>query len=211
MEDFSQEETWRIFRIMSEFVEGFEVLRQIAPAVSIFGSSRAKRGSRYYNMAIETTKGLAHAGFSIITGGGPGIMEAANKGARLGRGKSIGLNINLPFEQKPNKYLDIYLDFRYFFCRKVMFVKYASAFVIFPGGYGTMDELFEALTLIQTKKINPFPIVIIGKEYWKGLIKWIGKKMLLDGNAISPEDMKLFTLTDDIEEAIRIVTNFKQK
>ena len=211
MDDFSQEETWRIFRIMSEFVEGFEVLRQIAPAVSIFGSSRAKRGSRYYNMAIETTKGLAHAGFSIITGGGPGIMEAANKGARLGRGKSIGLNINLPFEQKPNKYLDIYLDFRYFFCRKVMFVKYASAFVIFPGGYGTMDELFEALTLIQTKKINPFPIVIIGKEYWKGLIKWIGKKMLLDGNAISPEDMKLFTLTDDIEEAIRIVTNFKQK
>ncbi len=211
MDDFSQEETWRIFRIMSEFVEGFEVLRQIAPAVSIFGSSRAKRGSRYYNMAIETTKGLAHAGFSIITGGGPGIMEAANKGARLGRGKSIGLNINLPFEQKPNKYLDIYLDFRYFFCRKVMFVKYASAFVIFPGGYGTMDELFEALTLIQTKKINPFPIVIIGKEYWKGLIKWIGKKMLLDENAISPEDMKLFTLTDDIEEAIRIVTSFKQK
>jgi uncharacterized protein (TIGR00725 family) len=130
MEDFSQEETWRIFRIMSEFVEGFEVLRQIAPAVSIFGSSRTKRGSHYYNMAIETAKGLAGAGFSIITGGGPGIMEAANKGARLGRGKSIGLNINLPFEQKPNKYLDIYLDFRYFFCRKVMFVKYASAFVI---------------------------------------------------------------------------------
>ena len=211
MEDFSQEETWRIFRIMSEFVEGFEVLRQIAPAVSIFGSSRAKRGSRYYNMAIETAKGLASAGFSIITGGGPGVMEAANKGARLGRGKSIGLNINLPFEQKPNKYLDIYLDFRYFFCRKVMFVKYASAFVIFPGGYGTMDELFEALTLIQTKKVMPFPVVIIGKEYWGGLIKWIGKKMLLDGNAISPEDMKLFKLTDDLEEAIRIIKDFKQK
>lgn len=211
MEDFSQEETWRIFRIMSEFVEGFEVLRQIAPAVSIFGSSRTKRGSRYYNMAIETSKGLAHAGFSIITGGGPGIMEASNKGARLGRGKSIGLNINLPFEQKPNKYLDIYLDFRYFFCRKVMFVKYASAFVIFPGGYGTMDELFEALTLIQTKKVMPFPVVMIGKEYWKELIKWIGKKMLLDGNAISPEDMKLFKLTDDIEEAIRIIKDFKQK
>lgn len=211
MEDFSQEETWRIFRIMSEFVEGFEVLRHIAPAVSIFGSSRTKRGSRYYNMAIETAKGLAHAGFSIITGGGPGIMEAANKGARLGKGKSIGLNINLPFEQKPNKYLDIYLDFRYFFCRKVMFVKYASAFVIFPGGYGTMDELFEALTLIQTKKVIPFPVVIIGKEYWKELIKWIGKKMLLDGNAISPEDMKLFKLTDDIEEAICIIKDFKQK
>jgi uncharacterized protein (TIGR00730 family) len=211
MEDFSQEETWRIFRIMSEFVEGFEVLRQIAPAVSIFGSSRAKRGSRYYNMAIETAKGLAGAGFSIITGGGPGVMEAANKGARLGRGKSIGLNINLPFEQKPNKYLDIYLDFRYFFCRKVMFVKYASAFVIFPGGYGTMDELFEALTLIQTQKVMPFPVVIIGKEYWGGLIKWIGKKMLLDGNAISPEDMKLFTLTDDLEEAIRIIKDFKSR
>lgn len=209
MEDFSQEETWRVFRIMSEFVESFEVLRQVAPAVSIFGSSRAKRGSYYYNMAIKVAKGLANAGFSIITGGGPGIMEAANKGARLGKGKSIGLNINLPFEQKPNKYIDIYLDFRYFFCRKVMFVKYASAFVIFPGGYGTMDELFEALTLIQTKKVIPFPVVIIGKEYWRGLIKWIGKKMLADGKSISPEDMELFTLTDNLEEAIHIITNFK--
>ncbi len=211
MEDFSQEETWRVFRIMSEFVESFEVLRQIAPAVSIFGSSREKRGSHYYNMAIKVTKGLASAGFSIITGGGPGIMEAANKGARLGKGKSIGLNINLPFEQKPNKYIDICLDFRYFFCRKVMFVKYASAFVIFPGGYGTMDELFEALTLIQTKKVIPFPVVIIGKEYWRGLIKWIGKKMLADGKSISPEDMELFTLTDDLEEAIHIITNFNPK
>src|SRR3990172_6731525 len=193
--DFSAEETWRVFRIMSEFVEGFEVLKQVEPAVSFFGSARAKRSNRYYRMAMHTARDLARAGYSIITGGGPGIMEAANHGAKLGKGKSIGLNINLPFEQKPNKYLDIYMDFRYFFCRKVMFLKYASGFVILPGGYGTMDELFESITLIQTQKVRPFPVILMGVDYWRGLVRWLKNDMLQNG-AIFPEDLKLFKLTD---------------
>lgn len=208
--DFSQEETWRVFRIMSEFVEGFEVLRHVEPAVSFFGSARAKPSNRYYSMALHTARDLARAGYSIITGGGPGIMEAANHGARLGKGKSIGLNITLPFEQKPNKYIDIYLDFRYFFCRKVMFVKYASGFIILPGGFGTMDELFESLTLIQTQKVRPFPVILMGIAYWKPLVLWLKNKMLHDG-AISPEDLKLFTMTDSPDEAVCIIQEFTKK
>lgn len=204
VEEFRGDETWRIFRIMSEFVEGFEELRNIGPAVSIFGSARMVRNSYYYKAVVKIAELLAKRGFAIITGGGPGIMEAGNRGAKKGHGLSIGLNIDIPKEQTPNKYLDKRLDFRYFFARKVMFVKYSIGYVITPGGFGTLDEFFEALTLMQTGKIRKFPIVMFGSEYWKGLIKWM-EDTLIPAGTIGKEDINLFTITDDPEEVSRII------
>lgn len=209
MEDLKHSETWRVFRIQSELVEGFETLNELGPAVAVFGSSRMQPGSYYYERAVELGKRLSDAGFAVISGGGPGIMEGANKGAKEGKSKSVGLNIEIPVEQPPNKYQDISLSFRYFFIRKLMFVKYSIAFIIFPGGFGTMDELFEALTLSQTKRIGVFPIILFGKEYWKGLIDWFGSN-LIPNNAIDPEDLELISLVDDIDEACHILSKYKK-
>ena len=206
-EDFTQEDPWRIFRIMSEFVDGFEVLSDIGKAVSIFGSSRLKPGSKYYKLAEQTAYLLAKDGFAVITGSGPGIMEAANKGARRAGGSSIGLNIQIPSEQKPNKYVGTLLDFRYFFVRKVMFVKYAKAFVIMPGGYGTLDEFSEAINLIQTQRIGTFPVVLFGSEYWKGLINWLKGRVLQSG-AISRQDLDIFTVVDKPKDVVRAINTF---
>lgn len=201
---------WRIFRIMAEFSEGFEELASVGPAVSIFGSSRAQPSDKYYALAEETAQQLAKAGFAVITGGGGGIMEAANKGAAAAGGKSIGLNIELPMEQIPNTYQNLSLHFRYFFCRKVMFLKYAHGFIVFPGGYGTMDEFFESLVLIQTLKQVFFPVVLMGSEFWSGLVEWIKIKMLKEHSYISPEDMKVFTIVDDPQQAVQIIMEFKE-
>ncbi len=209
MEDFRNSEPWRVFRIQSELVEGFETLNEIGPAVSIFGSSRMQSGSYYYEKAVELGKKLSDNGFVVITGGGPGIMEGANKGASLGKGKSVGLNIEIPAEQAANKYQDISISFRYFFIRKLMFVKYANAFVIFPGGFGTMDELFEALTLSQTKKIGTFPIILFGTDYWKGLIDWF-KSTLITNNTISPGDLSLISLVDSVDEVCHILSEYRR-
>lgn len=204
-------DVWSIFKIMGEFVEGYDKLLRIGPCVSVFGSSRLKEGDPYYEMAVDVARKLTEVGFGVITGGGPGIMEAANKGARQGNGKSVGLTIELPFEEDANPYIDkqYLIEFNYFFARKVMFVKYAQGFIVFPGGFGTLDELFEALTLIQTRKINPFPIVLVGKEFWGGLIAWIRDSMIAKGT-ISPNDMNLFHLTDDPREAVEILYNYYQ-
>ncbi|MBU1091204.1 MAG: TIGR00730 family Rossman fold protein [Candidatus Omnitrophica bacterium] len=204
---FESADTWRVFRIMSEFVDGFEVLSQIGKAVSIVGSSRTKPNSKYYKLAEQVAYLLAKEGYAIITGCGPGLMEAANKGARRAKGKSIGLNIQIPAEQKPNKYVDELLDFHYFFVRKVMFVKYAKAFVIMPGGYGTMDEFMEALNLIQTERISKFPVVLFGKAYWRGLISWLRNTTLKAGN-ISSQDLKIFTVTDSPKEVVEVIKKF---
>ena len=209
-DDFTQEDPWRVFRIMSEFVDGFETLSQVGKAVSIFGSARTKPGNKYYKLAEETAYLLAKEGYAIITGSGPGIMEAANKGAKKAKGISIGLNIQIPSEQKANPYVGTLLDFHYFFVRKVMFVKYAKAFIIMPGGYGTLDEFFEAINLIQTARIQKFPVVVIGSEYWKGLLKWIKEKVLEAGN-ISPEDLKLFTVVDTPKDAVKVIKKFYGK
>jgi uncharacterized protein (TIGR00730 family) len=195
---------WRVFRIMAEFVEGFEDMSQVWPAVSIFGSARMKPSDKYYKNAVEVSKGLVKEGFSIITGGGGGIMEAGNKGAAAAAGKSVGLNIELPFEQKPNKYINHPLQFRYFFVRKVMFVKYAVGFVFFPGGFGTMDEVFETLTLVQTHKIRPIPLVFFGKGYWGGLIDWI-KGTMLGRDYIEKQDLDLFIVTDSASDAVSYI------
>jgi uncharacterized protein (TIGR00730 family) len=207
--DFSRE-TWRIFRIMAEFVEGFGELSKLGPAVSIFGSARSKPDNPYYQLAQHTAAALAKAGFAVITGGGGGIMEAANKGAMEAGGKSIGLNIDLPEEQKPNKYQNLSLSFRYFFARKMMFNKYAQAFVILPGGFGTMDEFFESLTLIQTHKSTRFPVILMGSGFWTGLIHWIENIMLKAGN-ISPKDLSLFSVTDDPAEVVDIIEKSEGK
>ncbi len=201
-DNYLNADPWRVFRIMAEFVEGFDDMSKIHPAVSIFGSARTKPDNHYYKKAEEIAKKLVQSGFSVITGGGGGIMEAGNKGAAEENGVSVGLNIELPFEQQPNPYINKLILFRYFFVRKVMFVKYASGFIIFPGGFGTMDELFESLTLMQTNKIATFPVVLFGKEYWSGLYEWIKKTMLEEGKYISEEDMDLFIMTDDTDEAI---------
>lgn len=198
-------ESWRIFRIMSEFVEAFDTLATLGPAVSVFGSARTPENDPYYNLAVECSKRLVERGFAVITGGGPGIMEAANRGALEADGVSIGLNISLPMEQKPNPYQNVELDFRYFFCRKVMFVKYARGFIIFPGGFGTMDEFFESLTLIQTLKVQPFPVVLIGTDFWSGLLGWIRSTLDEKYHTISPDDLDLFRLTDDVDEAVSII------
>ena len=208
--NFTQQDTWRMFRIMSEFVDGFEVLSQVGKAVSIFGSARSKPDNIYYKKAEEIAYLLTKSGFTVITGGGPGIMEAGNKGARRAKGKSIGLNIEIPTEQKANPYVDILLDFHYFFVRKVMFVKYAKAFVIMPGGYGTLDEFFEAINLIQTERIPRFPVVLFGSEYWKDMLKWLRQVALKNGN-ISPEDLDLFKVTDDPKEVVKIIKGFYKK
>ena len=205
------EEPWRIFRIMAEFVEGFEELANIGPAVSIFGSARTQPDEPYYDLAVETARQVGKAGFAVITGGGGGIMEAANKGAQQAGAKSVGLNIELPHEQDPNEFQDVSLHFRYFFCRKVMFLKYAHGFIVMPGGFGTMDEFFESLVLIQTLKQAHFPVICMGHEFWDGLIDWI-KDTLLDKNGyISPEDMDVFSVVDTPEEAVKIITDFHSK
>jgi len=198
-------ESWRVFRIMSEFVESIETLARVGPAVSVFGSARTPASDPYYIKAVECGRALVEKDFAVITGGGPGIMEAANKGAHEADGTSIGLNIALPMEQMPNPYQNVELDFRYFFIRKVMFVKHAKGFIIFPGGFGTMDEFFESLTLMQTLKIAPFPVVLIGTEFWKDLITWFHKTLDEQFHTISPDDFDLFSLTDDIDEAVTII------
>ena len=202
--DFTRSDQWRVLRIMSEFIEGFDTLAQVRKGVSIFGSARTHPDDPQYLLAQETAKLLAEAGFSIITGAGPGIMEAANKGAKLGNGQSIGCNIELPFEQGANPYVDTLINFRYFFVRKTMFVKYSSAFIIFPGGFGTLDEAFEALTLIQTGKIYQFPVIFFGRHYWAGLVRWLQTRVLGE-RKISPGDLDLMVLTDDPGEATKAV------
>ncbi len=203
-------DSWAIFKIMSEFVEGYERMAKIGPSISIFGSARTKPDNKYYQLGVEVSRKFAESGYGIITGGGPGIMEAGNKGAQEGKGKSVGLNIDLPFEQNHNPYIDQEhnLQFDYFFVRKVIFVKYAQGFVILPGGLGTIDELFEALTLIQTKKISRRPVVLIGHAYWDGLIEWIRSAMLEQEHNISPEDLDLFTVVDTADEAVEYVDEF---
>ena len=203
-------DSWAIFKIMSEFVEGYERMAKIGPCISIFGSARTKPDNPYYELGIEVAEKFALLGYGIITGGGPGIMEAANKGAQKGHGKSVGLNIDLPFEQNHNPYIDQEhnLEFDYFFVRKVIFVKYAQGFVILPGGLGTLDELFEALTLIQTKKINKRPVVLIGHQYWDGLFQWIKEAMLIQESNISEEDLDLFKIVDTADEAVKHIEDF---
>jgi uncharacterized protein (TIGR00730 family) len=197
-------EPWRIFRILSEFVDGIDAMRDVKPAVSIFGGARTRRGNRWYREARRLARELARRGFSIVTGGGPGIMEAANRGAREGGGRSVGLNIQLPIEQKPNDHQDVALHFRYFFVRKFHFVKHSSAFVIFPGGFGTMDELFEALTLIQTDKVADLPVILVGKSYWSGLVEWMRRSMH-GGRHVGRGDLDLFHVTDDLDEAADLI------
>ncbi|MCX5668439.1 MAG: TIGR00730 family Rossman fold protein [Candidatus Omnitrophica bacterium] len=207
-QDFIKEDPWRIFRIMSEFVDGFEELSNIKKAVSIFGSAKHKKSTRrYYKTAEETAYLLAKNGYSIITGAGGGIMEAGNKGAKRAGGDSVGLNILIPIVQHPNKYVTRLIDFKYFFCRKVMFAKYSKAFVVFPGGFGTLDELFEAMTLVQTERVDPFPVILVGKEYWKGLISWI-KNTLLPEGTIDKVDLKLFSVVDTPQEVMAAIDKF---
>jgi len=196
------QDTWRVFRIMAEFIEGFETMRTIGPAVSVFGSARLAPGTRYYEMGRALGRALAEAGFTVVTGGGPGVMESANRGAREAGGESVGLNIDLPQEQKPNPYLTKLISFRYFFVRKVMFIKYASGAVILPGGFGTMDELFELLTLLQTRRVPPFPVVLMGTDFWAGLLTWLRQTMVAE-ECIHASDLELFLRTDDPCEAVR--------
>ena len=203
----SRNESWRVFRIMAEFVEGIETLSDVNNAVTIFGSARVKPDNIYYQKTENLTRLLVQNGFSVITGGGGGIMEAANKGASEAGGKSVGMNIQLPFEQKPNPYANIHIHYKYFFIRKVMFVKYAVAYVILPGGFGTMDELFEALTLIQTKKIKSFPLILMGSEYWRGLLDWLKNTMLQEGK-IYHTDLDLIQVVDDPEEVVKLIKKY---
>ena len=207
VDDITVKDTWRLFHIISEFVEGFENLSTIQPAISIFGSARCKEGDLLYTRAYNLSKLLGKNGFNIITGGGGGVMEAANKGAAEAGVKSVGLNIELPFEQVPNRYANITLQFRYFFVRKVMFVKYAMAYIVLPGGFGTLDECFEALTLIQTKKIKPFPVILVDSSYWRGLVEWM-KTNLLSYDKISPEDLETFKVIDEAEEIVQYLKKF---
>ncbi|WP_281543099.1 TIGR00730 family Rossman fold protein [Maribacter aestuarii] len=202
-------DSWAIFKIMGEFVNGFEKMSKIGPCVSIFGSARTKEGDSYYQLAVSISKSISEAGYGVITGGGPGIMEAGNRGANLAGGTSVGLNIDLPFEQHDNPYIDDdkSLDFDYFFVRKVMFVKYSQGFVVMPGGFGTLDELFEAITLIQTHKIGKFPIILVGSDFWTGLFDWIKTTMLKVGN-ISPEDLNLIKIVDTEDEVVQIIDAF---
>jgi len=206
-------DSWRVFKIISEFVEGFEKLARIGPCVSVFGSARTDQSNKYYELAEEIAFMLTARGYGVITGGGPGIMEAANKGASRGKGKSVGINIDLPFEQKPNQYIDLdkLITFDHFFVRKVMFMKYAQGFIVLPGGFGTFDELFEAITLIQTRKIGRFPIIMVGRSYWTGLVDWIKDVMLSQEQNISVQDLDLFTVVDTAEETLEVIDNFYTK
>lgn len=202
-------DTWRVLRIMGEFVEGFDTLAHVQNGVTIFGSARVTEGDRFYQAAVETGRRLAKAGFTVITGGGPGIMEAGNRGAHEAGSETIGLNIELPFEQGTNPYVDKAIHFRYFFVRKTMFVKYSIGFVVFPGGFGTMDELFESLTLIQTGKIHNFPVVLFGRSYWKGLVDWLENTMAAE-RKINPDDLRILTVTDDPDEAVARLVQARQ-
>ena len=204
IDDLSCRESWRLLKIMAEFVEGFDTLNEIGAAVSIFGSARVKPKDSVYKLTYNIAKKLAQAGYSIITGGGPGVMEAANKGAKEGNSKSIGLHIHLPLEQKPNNYIDTRLNFKYFFVRKVMFIKYAMAYVVMPGGFGTLDELSEALVLTQTKRIKPFPVILVDKEFWDPLIDWF-KNKLLARNYIKEGDLEIFFTLDDPDEVVSLI------
>ncbi|MFO7620773.1 MAG: TIGR00730 family Rossman fold protein [Bacteroidales bacterium] len=203
-------DSWRVFKILSELVEGFEKLSRIGPCVSIFGSARTHHNDKYYKLAEEIAFKLTQNGYGVITGGGPGIMEAANKGAKRGKGKSVGINIDLPFEQRANQFIDSdkLITFDHFFVRKVMFMKYAQGFIVLPGGFGTFDELFEAITLIQTRKIGKFPIILAGRKYWKGLVEWIKSEMLAEEHNISQEDLDLFTVVDTADEAVDSIKEF---
>ncbi|MCS7337681.1 MAG: TIGR00730 family Rossman fold protein [Verrucomicrobiae bacterium] len=207
---FLKEDPWRIFRIMAEFVDSFETLSRVSPAVAIFGSARMPRSSPYYKAAVELARGLAQHNLTVITGGGPGIMEAANKGAALAKGRSVGLNIELPMEQKPNRYANIPIHFHYFFARKVCFAKYSIAFVFMPGGFGTLDEFAEIITLEQTQRIPEFPIILFGRKFWSGLLRWMQKNMVKPGY-IDAKDLKLVTLTDDPQEAIDIILDYERR
>lgn len=211
-QEIKVKDSWQIFKIMAEFVDGFEKLAKIGPCVSIFGSARTPEDHKYYQMAVEIAALLATRGYGVISGGGPGIMEAANRGAYTAGGKSVGLNIELPHEQFHNKYIDRdkLLEFNYFFVRKVMFMKYSQGYIVMPGGFGTMDELFEAMTLIQTGKIARFPIVLVGSQYWSGLLEWIDKTLLTNAY-ISPEDLKLYRVVDTVEEAAEHIFRFYDK
>jgi len=200
-------DSWRLFKILAEFVDGFEALGDLYPAVSIFGSARIRPGDETYEKTVEIARKLAQHGYNIITGGGPGVMEAGNKGAKEGGAKSVGLNIELPLEQNPNPYATLQLNFQYFFVRKVMFVKYAQAYIGMSGGFGTLDEVFEALTLIQTRRIKPFPVILVGKEYWTGLVEWI-RGTLLTGKFISPEDLDFLTILDDPDEVVYTIRKY---
>jgi uncharacterized protein (TIGR00730 family) len=208
--DFTKEDPWRIFRIMSEFVDGFEELSDVTEAISIFGSARSRASDKYYKIADQTAYALVKNGYAIITGGGAGIMEAANKGAKRAGGDSIGLNILIPAQQKPNKHVTRLLEFKYFFCRKVMFVKYAKAFIVFPGGFGTLDELFEAITLVQTKRIDPFPVIMVGRDFWKGLVEWVNKT-LLTNNMMEKADINIFQVVDTPAEVVAAINAFYRK
>lgn len=204
VDDLTLQESWRIFQIMAEFVEGFDVMPQVFPAVTIFGSSQIKPQSAVYKTTTKVSRLLVENGFNVISGGGPGVMEAANKGAARAGGKSVGLHINLPSEQQANEYANVRLNFNYFFIRKVMFVKYAVAYIIMPGGFGTLDELFEALTLIQTKRIKPFPVILLDSEFWNGLLSWI-RDTLVKKKTLSKSDMEVFNVVDTAEEAVGII------
>lgn len=211
--DIKASDSWQIFKIMSEFVEGFEKMSRIGPCVSIFGSARTKPENTYYKLAEDIAFKLTKEGYGVITGGGPGIMEAANKGAKAGGGKSVGLNIVLPFEQSSNPFVDNdkNINFDYFFVRKTIFLKYSQGFIAMPGGFGTLDELFESITLIQTNKVAHFPIVLVGKKYWEGLLAWVKQTMLLEEHNISEKDLELFHIVDEADEAVTIITEFYSK
>ncbi|MBU0605322.1 MAG: TIGR00730 family Rossman fold protein, partial [Candidatus Omnitrophica bacterium] len=208
--DFTKEDPWRIFRIMSEFVDGFEELSSVRNAVSIFGSARSGRTDKYYKLAEETASRLAKNGHAVITGAGPGIMEAANKGAKKAHGDSIGLNILIPTHQKPNKYVTRSLEFKYFFCRKVMFAKYSKALVAFPGGFGTLDEFFEVITLVQTQRMEPLPVILIGSVFWRGMMRWM-KNTLMPYGMIDLTDLNLFQLVDKPQDVVEVINRFYEK
>jgi uncharacterized protein (TIGR00730 family) len=207
---FTREDPWRIFRIMAEFVDSFETMSNVGPAVTVFGSARTKAGDRYYKATMELAKGLAKHGMGVITGGGPGIMAAANRGAAMGKGKSVGLNIELPFEQEPNPYANVPINFHYFFARKVCFAKYSLGFVFMPGGFGTLDEFFEVMTLVQTHRLTQFPMIMFGKKYWRGLLKWM-RTDLEGAGYISKGDIELATLTDSVDEALELILDYQRR
>jgi uncharacterized protein (TIGR00730 family) len=207
---FTKEDPWRIFRIMAEFVDSFETMSNVGPAVTVFGSARARPGDPYYKQTVALARGLAKHDLAVITGGGPGIMEAANKGAAQGQGRSVGLNIELPMEQTGNRYANVPVNFHYFFARKVCFVKYSLGFVFMPGGYGTLDEFFEVVTLVQTHRIPRFPLILFGSAYWKGLLRWM-QATLEQGRFISTGDLDLATVTDDVDQAIELILDYQRR
>ena len=208
--NFTREDPWRIFRIMAEFVDSFQTMSQVGPAVTIFGSARVKPNDKYYRAAVDIAKGLAKHNLAVVTGGGPGIMEAANRGAAHAGGKSVGLNIELPHEQNGNKFANVPIHFHYFFARKVCFVKYSLGFVYMPGGFGTLDELFEVLTLVQTQRIPQFPLILFGADHWRGLLQWM-KKEVAQKKFISPGDLDLIKVTDDVDEVVKIIRDYERR